>query len=290
MDWRDVPSLAALRAYEAAARTGSLSAAARELNVTHVAISQHVRAMERHFGTSLLVRDGQRMVVPEDARPLAEALTEGLGQIAAAARDLMQRGAQRPLRIATTPSFAAGWLMPRMSAFWRDHPEVEVEVLSSHGLVDLRRDRVDVALRYGFGDWRGTDSEPLVPAEFMAVAAPGRFARDPELTTLTDVTWLTYSPYNEEQTWLADRGIDLSRARVRTLSAAELVIEAVKGGVGIGILTRAVAGDELARGTMEVIASDEGPGGPAYHIVTQPDVHNPVRDTFVRWLKAQAAA
>ncbi len=222
-------------------------------------------------------------------RDLAKAFGQGLGQIAAAARDLAQRGAQRPLRIATTPSFAAGWLMPRMSAFWRDHPEVEVEVLSSHGLVDLRRDRIDVALRYGLGNWRGTVTESLVPAEFMAVAAPGLFPPGADLASLTGATWLTYSPYNEEQAWLHDHGIDLGKARVRILSSAELVIEAVKGGVGIGILTRAVAGDALAQGTMEIIASDEGKGGPAYHIVTQPDVHNPVRDVFVKWLRGPVA-
>lgn len=289
MDWRDLPSLSALRAYEAAARTGSLSAAARELNVTHVAISQHVRGMEKHFGTALLLRDGQRMVVPEEARPLANALTEGLGLIAAAARDLLERGVQRPVRIATTPSFASGWLMPRMSQFWQTYPEIEVEVLSSDGLVDLHRDRVDIALRYGYGNWRGVASEPLISARFLAVARPGAYIPGTDLGTLTNTIFLTYSPSTEELTWLANHGVDVEAARIRNLSSSHLVIEAVKAGVGIGVLTRAVAEDELARGTMELVAADDEGEGPEYHIVTQPDVHNPVRDTFVKWLKAQAA-
>lgn len=291
MDWRNTPSLAALRAYEAAARTGSLSAAARELNVTHVAISQHVRQLEKHFGTALLVRDGQRMVVPDEARPFAEALTSGFGQIAAAARDLADRGAEKPLRIATTPSFASGWLMPRMSDFWQQHPTVEVEVLSSHGLVDLGRDRVDIALRYGHGNWRGVQCEWLMSAEFLAVARPGLVPKGSSLAELSDMVWLGYSPFGEEFAWLESQGVKNLAANLRGFSSAALVVEAVKGGVGIGVVPRPVVAGELQRGEVEVVGA--GPGGtsdPAYHILTQPGVHRPVRDIFIKWLKAAAKA
>ena len=87
MDWSRIPSLAALRAFEALARHNSLSAAARDLNVTHAAIAQHLRALETHFGESLATRDGQTMKLTETGRDLADALGEGFGRIAEGVTD-----------------------------------------------------------------------------------------------------------------------------------------------------------------------------------------------------------
>ena len=289
MDWRNIPSLAALRAFEAAARTGSLSAAARELNVTHVAISQHVRTLEAHFSLSLLIRDGQRMVVTKEAASMADDLTQGFGLIAKATTDLLDRNRQRPLRIATTPSFAAGWLMPRMTDFWRKHPDIDVELLSSHDLVDFRRDSVDAALRYGAGNWPGLSSEPLMTAEYVAVAQPGLYPINSDLSQIKDATWLIHSPTNEDRTWLRSRGIDLETATLRQQGSSALLIEAVKAGLGIGALTRTSAAEEIRAGRVEVIAEDRPEDGMAYHIVTLPEVHNPKRDLFTKWLRRAVA-
>ena len=86
MDWRQIPSLSALRAFEAAARTGSLSAAARELNVTHAAIAQHLRKLEEHVGRALMRREGRGMALTEDGQRLAQPLGQAFGQIADAMR------------------------------------------------------------------------------------------------------------------------------------------------------------------------------------------------------------
>lgn len=288
MNWRDVPSLSALRAFEAAARTGSFSAAARELNVTHVAVSQHVRQLEKHFGTGLLYRDGQRMVVTEDGAPMAEALTEGFGLVADGARALLEKDRARPLRVATTGSFASGWLMPRMSGFWQQHPDVEVELLTSHNLVDFRRDRVDVALRYGAGDWPGVKSERLLSADYVAVARAGDFNTPLALSDLTDVTWLTSSFNQEDRMWLGSHGIDISNAVFREQGSAVLLMEAVRAGLGVGLTTWAVVSDEVRKGTIDILSGGTDDDGPAYHLVTQPDIHNPMRDSFVKWIRAES--
>ena len=112
MDWKDIPSLAALRAFEAAARTGSLSAAGRELNVTHAAIAGHVRALESFFGVTLLTRTPKGMDPTPEGALLSRGLSDGFGTLIAACRDLSDRGRVRPISVTTTPTFAEHWLMP----------------------------------------------------------------------------------------------------------------------------------------------------------------------------------
>ena len=128
MDWRDIPSLPALRAFEAAARAGSFSAAARELNVTHAAIAQHVRAIESQLGTSLLIRSGKKMALTEAGTRLAQELSSGFGQIIAGVREAAFDAAGSPLKVTVTPSFADNWLMPRLCSFWERHPEITLSI------------------------------------------------------------------------------------------------------------------------------------------------------------------
>ena len=117
MNWRDLPSLAALRAFEVAARTGSYSAAAQELNVTHAAIAQHVRAVEAHLDTVLMVRDGRAMAPTEVGATLAAELSAGFRQIVEAVEAINADIEARPISVSVTPSFADNWLMPRLTRF-----------------------------------------------------------------------------------------------------------------------------------------------------------------------------
>jgi LysR family glycine cleavage system transcriptional activator len=172
MNWHDIPSLAALRAFESAARHSSFSAVVRDLNVTHAAIGQHVRALEDYFGQSLIQREGRGMSVTPKGRKLADSLSDAFGVIGAASNDLLDQSKTRAIRVALTPSLAANWLMPRIGAFWDKHPDLELELLPAGKLVDLRRDNVDVALRYGKGGWAGATVIKLMAAGHVAVAAP----------------------------------------------------------------------------------------------------------------------
>ncbi|MEO1239955.1 MAG: LysR family transcriptional regulator, partial [Pseudomonadota bacterium] len=147
MDWRLIPPLSSLRAYEATLRTGSFSAAGRELNVTHAAISQHVRALEKRLGTALVVKDGLRLVPTATGEKLGEALTEGFSRIASGVIDIVDAEKARPLRVSLTPSFAETWLMPRLGGFWAAHPDIQLEIAPSTKSVDLLRDGFDMAIR-----------------------------------------------------------------------------------------------------------------------------------------------
>jgi len=289
MDWRDVPSLTALRAFEASARLGSFSAAARDLNVTHAAVAQHVRALEAHFDTLLMERQGRSMVTTAEGHRLAMALAEAFGLIGSATDDLLDKAAQRPLRIAVTPSFAANWLMPRIGGFWAEHPDLDVEIIPGVGLVDLRADGIDVAIRYGRGGWTGVESMALIPAGHVAVAAPGHVPGDTvaELSQLRGMTWLMDGQTSEERLWVATHGIKPEEEKIKTFATAQLSREAARAGLGVAILPAPLVEDEVRAGRLRALFR-ETDSKVAYHVLTRPGVISAPRESFVRWLQRQA--
>ncbi|RVT83434.1 LysR family transcriptional regulator [Rhodobacteraceae bacterium CCMM004] len=284
-----LPSLAALRAFSAAASEGGFSAAARELNVTHAAVAQHVRTLEAHFGVPLMVRAGRGMALTPEGEILAAGLSDGFGTIAAACRDLAAQGRDRPLRISTTPAFAGTWLMPRLVRFWTDHPEVRLEVVPDHRLADLRRDGFDAAIRYGRGPWPGVESERLIAADHVVVA-PTAWAAKLSGATLPDLVthpWVLEVGRNEERLWAASRGLDLDRADVRELPSITLVLETVRSGYGLTIAPAPLVARERELGTILALHHDCG-GDTAYHLLTRPGDTGPALKTFRRWLRREA--
>ncbi|MCX7286669.1 MAG: LysR family transcriptional regulator, partial [Rhodobacterales bacterium] len=157
-DWRTLPSLTALRAFAATAETRSFSQAARALNVTHAAVAQQVRALEEHLGRPLVQRDGRGVGLTADGEHLAQALGEGFGAFQRGIEALLSGEADRPVRVTLTAAFAAQWLMPRLRDFWEQHPDIGLSMHPDARVVDLHRDRMDLAIRYGNGDWPGVEA------------------------------------------------------------------------------------------------------------------------------------
>lgn len=286
MDWKAVPSLAALRAFEAAARTGSIAEAAGALNVTHAAISQHVRALERGLGAALLVR-GPRGVVPTpEGAALAGALAEGFGRIAAGVEALRAEIAGRPLTVAVTPTFAENWLMPRLGRFWAAHPGIEIALRASGALADLARGEADVAVRYGMGDWPGLEVEPLMPADFVVVAAPALARAAPDFCA---ATWF-FQPYSDElRAWATGHGLVGPGTRMVMQDTNSLTLAAVLAGHGLSAQTRVNVDKHLASGALVELRAFAEPGR-GYFLVTAPGPGAPGRDAFAGWLRAEAAA
>lgn len=287
MDWRVVPPLASLRAFEAAARAGGLSAAARELNVTHAAVAQQVRGLEARLGTGLLTREGRGVRPTADGARLAASLTEAFGRIEGAVRDVSRAAEARPLRVSLTISFAEGWLMPRLGRFWAEHPEVRLEIAPCSELVDLRRDGYDAAIRYGDGSWPPWRAEPLMPWSYVVVAAPGLAGegRVERLSELADRRWVI-DPWGDEQRgWAARHGLALDPERVVELPAHTLVLAAAREGLGLAIQPEEMVRRDLEGGALVALYGPvrTGPGG--YHLLTRPDQASPRRDAFAAWLR-----
>lgn len=290
MNWQSLPSLAALRAFDALARTGSLSAAGRLLNVTHAAIAQHLRSLEAHFGEPLATRDGQAMRLTDTGRELAAALGEGFDRIGEGVARIMDRSADRPVVVTLTPSLAEAWLMPRIGAFWATHPEIELRLAPSISLADLRRDGIDIALRFGSGNWPGHDVEPLDVSRFSVVAAPGYSHAEGLEALLAERrhTWFFSDTAIELKVWGAAIGVDFDCETVREMPSNALAVGAARAGLGLAVQSRTLIEADLAAGTLVALHEAADVRGLGYHIVTRPGVLSPGAKAFRNWLRAAA--
>lgn len=144
-----LPSLPAMRAFDAAARLGSFRAASEELHVSPTAISHHIRGLENQLGLKLFERFGRDAVLTEDGKRLAGATAQAFGILGEAIRKL-QRTSRKVVRLAAGPIFTARWLMPRISSFWEAHPDIELEVLPTHrpGALDPKTKNADIVISW----------------------------------------------------------------------------------------------------------------------------------------------
>ncbi len=289
MNWKDIPSLLALRAFESAARHRSFTMAATELNVTQAAIAQHVRVLERQFGEVLVVRAGRGIDITPAGRDLADKLFQGFDTIAEAVADLARTTEERPLSIATTPGFATHWLMPRMGDFWAKHPEINVSITPGLDAVDLRKDGFDIAIRYGTGDWPGLQSELLSDGQFWVVGQPALLQgrQDSCLSDTVGLPWLFDQAMHEQRALVESEGIDFQAADVRFLATNTLVISAAKAGMGIAIQSKSLVQDEVARGELVKICQLHHPKF-GYYLVSIPEHDRPAIRKFKTWLRRQA--
>ena len=169
---RRLPPLNSLRAFEAAARHQSVSAAARELFVTHGAVSRHVAKLEQYLGTRLFLREGSHLKLTHDG----EAYAAGLSQIFDRLHELtavrVATVRSDTLRIGAYPTFADKVLIPRLAQFREVYPGVGFQIETSHTPLEPHDLEVDVAVRLGGGDWPGLAchylfDEALMPVDFL---------------------------------------------------------------------------------------------------------------------------
>ncbi|THH35859.1 LysR family transcriptional regulator [Aliishimia ponticola] len=286
MEWRDLPPLAAIRAFAAFADTGNVQAAGAALNVSHAAISQQLRALEDHLGLALLDRSGRAMTLTPEGRALAAATLEGFGKMAGAVAELTGAEADRPLQISTTASFAANWLMPRLGGFRAEYPEIDLVISAAPQRVDPAPGGVDLALRYGDGDWSGVDSELLMGAPIVGVAAPSLFGGAPpeDLTELTEYTWFQELGTHEGSDWLGPRGLRASTGVVTV--PGNLAIDGARAGEGIALTARIAVEADLASGGLICLFELRSEAG--YYMVTRPGVLRPPLRKLMKWLRAEA--
>ena len=249
-----LPSLNALRCFEAAARLGSFSRAAEELNVTQSAVSHQVRQLEDWFGLTLFDRQGRQTVATPKAQDLARSLAESFDIMAAACRRLQQSETGPALTIAALPSIATIWLIPRLSRFFADHPEVTVKVVYAFKHQKIDFDEVDIAILWGPGEWEGCRSTRLLPGNTVAVCNPGYLEKQgpfnapdaiqgkPLLHDTDRVDW---------ENWMRRAGLKPEgRAPGPIFQDFNLLRAAALAGQGIALCPRALIADDLTSGRL----------------------------------------
>src|SRR5512134_2381718 len=154
---RRLTHLNGIRAFEAAARHMSFAKAAEELGVTPAAVSQQIKTLEDYLGVALFKRTKRALFLTDTAQTILPAAREGFDLLASALARARASAARDRLVVSVTPSLAAKWLMPRLERFIAQHPQVDIRIDTNSRLVDFAREDVDLAVRYGAGDWPGLE-------------------------------------------------------------------------------------------------------------------------------------
>lgn len=288
IDWRHLPPLTALRAFAATAREGGFSAAARKLNVTHAAVQQQVRGLEAELGISLLWRDGRSLHLTAEGERLAAALADGFAIIQTATEALRAHHAERPLTVTLPPAFAAEWLMPRLSKFWKRHPEIALSLLPEQRVMNLREIGANLGIRFGNGHWPGVEADYLTAAPQVVVAAPELLGGRTRLSLreMSMLPWIREGDWPEQMQLLESIGLKPAALKFVDFPNEELALSAAREGIGLHLETEALIAEDVKLGWLVRIheLKDESLG---YYLIWPPGPLSPAAKTFIYWLKSE---
>lgn len=289
MDWLQFPPLSALRAFAALAEAGSASKAGTLLNVSHAAVSQQLRSLEERLGVALIERGGRTLQLTSDGERLSRAVLEGFGAIEQAISEITGADDARPLQVSLTPTFASNWLMPRLAGYRRMYPEAEILLNPTPKLTNLAPGGVDLAIRFGSGDWPGLEAVELFRTSLVVVASPelvgDRLFTDK--SELADYPWLQELGTTESSDWLRHNGATSLKGVGWIDLPGNLLLEGVRTGQGVAVLARNFAEEDLQTGRLRLLFEEDPNKG--YFVVTRPGVQRPAVKAFCKWLRAEAA-
>lgn len=231
------PPLNSLRVFEAAARLESFSAAAAELFVTHGAVSKQIKQLEEWLGAPLFARSGGRVKLTDAGWRYLVQIQDGLDLIANATAQLMQPNRQRRLSINSTPTFASYWLLPRLTSFREQFPDLELHLVTSDRDISRLDAPFDIAIRRGPGDWPGHIAKPFMKEWEQPLASPALLRRLP-LQAPADLTAHTLLHADTRPTawprWLTLAGLpELKAASGMHFDRFPLALQAACDGLGV---------------------------------------------------------
>lgn len=285
-----LPSLHGLRAFEAAARHLSFTKAAEELGVTQTAVSHLIRRLEDELGTKLFRREGRAIRLTADGDRLYPSIHAAFDDMRRATERFRRQPASRRLTVSTTPGFAAKWLVPRLQSFRDRHPGIDVRIGTGMDLVDFRRDEVDIAIRFGRGDWPGLHAEFLMGDNLFPVCAPKLANGNPPLRKPEDLARHTQiivgALQDDWHLWFTGAGIPFVRGRNQiTFDMVLTAIEAAVDGLGVMMGRERLLVEELATGRLIVPFEARIPSSIGYHVVTPVELADrPLVRAFRDWI------
>ncbi len=266
-----LPPFAALRAFHAAATHERFRDAAESLGVTESAISHQVKRLEAFLRVALIDRSGARARLTDTGRRYLEQIEPGLLQIQAATEAILPATGRSVVRLTLPPSLAATWLIPKLGAFERAQPDIDLQLNTSTRVVDLRRDQVDLAIRHGKGAWPGLDAIFLLEETAMPVCAPGYVdppSGNPAPDLFRDIRLIVSANFPDEwEEWARARGIDTPPLGDSiTLDAMEQALQLAANGHGLAMGRRPVVDDWLDKGRLVAPFGKADPTGAAYYL------------------------
>ncbi len=294
-----LPPIAALRAFEAAARLKSFTLAAEELGLTQSAISHQVHGLEDHLGFELFHREPRRIVLTVKGEALAVSVREGLGIVARTIRELTRADTGPRLVVSTLAGFAVKWLFPRLIRFDELHPQIELEIATSGQMADFSANEADVAIRYGLGHYPGLHVEKILGEEMFPVCAPKLMQGPKALRKPAD---LARVPLLHDDilrlggrepswaTWLDAAGVTgIDLAKGRRFGQSNMSIQGAIEGLGVALGRGPLVIDDLKAGRLVKPFDISVPSGYDYYFVCPARMlDKPKIAAFRKWLLDEA--
>ncbi|MFJ1310257.1 LysR substrate-binding domain-containing protein [Agrobacterium sp. P15N1-A] len=241
-----------LRAFEASARHLSFTRAAIELCVTQAAVSQQVKGLEKRLGVSLFQRLPRGLKITAEGEALLPTVTSSFDQMATTL-DRIEAGQVRELLfLGVVGTFAVGWLLPRLNAFQKQHPFIDVRVSTNNNRVDMAAEGLDFAIRFGQGSWHGTDAFRLFEAPLSPLCTPKLAETLKTPADLMEATLLRSYRADEWSNWFAAAGV-MPAAQVNAgivFDTSLGMMEAALQGLGVALAPPSMFSRHLASGAI----------------------------------------
>jgi len=245
MDRAHLP-LNALRAFEASARHLNFTRAALELRVTQGAVSHQVAALEARLGAPLFRRLPRGLALTDEGQALVPVVADAFDRVGAMLDRYAGGRLREVLTLGVVGTFATGWLLPRIAGFTRDHPHVDLRIMTNNNRVDLAGEGLDLAIRFGDGAWHGTHAQAVLDAPLTPLCTPAIARRlGGDVTALARETLLRSYRADEWPRWFALAEAPCPLLHGPMFDSAVLIVAAATAGHGVALAPPAMFAHEL---------------------------------------------
>jgi LysR family transcriptional regulator, glycine cleavage system transcriptional activator len=290
---RSIPPLTALKCFEASARLSSVTLAAKELHVTHSAVSQQIRLLEEMLNVTLFQREPRGLKLTEAGRLYALDVRTALLDISKATQLARARPQEGELVVGTLPSFALHWLVPRMPSFCAAHPNDRIRLHTSLEVQDLRNGLVDVGIRMGPGHWPDLMKKKLFEDRLLVVASPqfqgGRLPSTAQEVAQSRLVCASTASWDD---WFEAAGVSCPSGAQPFLTAndSNIVLGSVALGQSLALERHSLVANALDRGELVQITDITIPYPYPYWVVwPQRDSVATKQAKFVAWLESEVS-
>jgi LysR family glycine cleavage system transcriptional activator len=282
----------AMRVFESAARHLSFKRGAEELFITPAAVSQQIKSLEHQLGVKLFNRHNRRLSLTQEVITGLPALKEGFDKLVTSVHQIRDASKNATLKVWMAPSFAEKWLVPRLHRFYEAHPGIDLNISASPKLIDsnaskqtipvesFKRDNVDIAIRFGKGDYPGCRVDKLFSVIATPLCSPGLLEGKHSLNCPEDLRFHTllhddtrYEGRPDWETWLKVAGVDnVDWSHGVHFNHVSLALTAAIDGLGVVLSMKALASSDIAAGRLIIPFNIGLPLEYAYYMITLEEI------------------
>ncbi len=287
------PPLRAVRAFEAIARLGGITAAARELAISPSAVSHQLRVLENFLQMPLTGRQGRNLVLRNEGREYYRSIRSAFNVLRQATERVKEHSASRQVTISLIPLFGMGWFIPRMSGYLRENPEIDINVVYANHR-NYPSDAADISIRFGTGQWPGYHCEKLMSGKMIPVCSRAFIKWHGIIDAPEQLLPLPLLHDEERNTWMSwFQSVGVKRPLRSTGPLFEdglLTLAAVQSGLGCALMREPLIAPYLASGELVKLSDHAIDDGRDYYLCVRKDSELSIEGANLQdWLKREAA-